>query len=630
MRKLIQSFLLLLTFASLTMAQNTPLFFAQNPTLSPDGNTLFFSYDGDLWKSNISGGLANRITAMDGIESNPKISPDGKWLAFNSNEYGNNDVFLMPVNGGDIQQLTYHQANDKMASWSWDSQNIYFTSNRYNRMSTYKINIGGGTPARLFGNYFNNIHNAQEHPKNGEIYFNESWESSNFAHRKRYKGPYNPDIKSYNIKKKTFRLHTTYEGKDFGVTIDRRGHVYFISDRANGEYNLYELTKDGEKIQLTKFNTSIINPFVNADGGKIVFQKDYQIFVYDVASKMTHRIELQLAKNNTLAKSKNFKVAGNISAFDIADDGKKIAFVSRGELFVSDIKGKFVKQISTDALGRVSEVYWLKDDKTLLFNQTVGGYQNWFTISADGMTAAKQLTNDTQNNRQLQFNSDKTKAVYLSGRNEVRLMDLETYESELLLKEELWALYSDLPSFSPDDAYIMFTAYRNFEKDIFLYHLKTKKLTNITNTGVTETAPTWSPDGKYIYLTTNRTEPSYPYGLQNSHVYRIALQKFDEPFRADKFKELFKEEEKDETDKADKKDKAEDDKYKKEEEDKKDKEKIKVAIDFKDLMKRMERVSPDFGSQYASYVIQKEGKTIVLFSSDHDKGKYNLWKTVYE
>jgi len=620
--KKIKAFALFLFLIQFSFAQENPIYFADHPTLSPDGETIIFSFKNDLWQVAETGGIANRISAMDGNETYPKVSPDGKWLAFSSNQFGNNDVFIMPLGGGEVKQLTFHESGDQVSSWSWDSKSILFTSNRYNRMSTYEVNIDGGTPQRLFPNYFNNIHNAIKHPKTGEVYFNETWESSNFAHRKRYKGPYNPDIKSYNPSSKKFKVHTDYEGKDFGVSISRKGEVYFVSDEANGEYNLYTFV-DGEKTQLTSFPTSVKSPSVNTKGTKIVFQKDYQIHLYDVKTQQTAHVPIQIPNNNTLTKMQNFKVQGNISEFDVASDGKKLAFVSRGELFVSDMKGKFVRQIPTSSLGRVLEVYWLKGDTSLIFNQTVDGYQNWFTTAANGKEKAVQRSLDKRNNRQLSFNKDKTRAVYFSGREDVLEMDLESFQSTFLFKDELWGFYNAKPSYSPDNQYLLYNPYRNFETDIMLYRFADKETFNITNTGVTEANPVWSPDGKYLYFTTNRTKPSYPYGLQNSDLYRMPLEKIEKPYRSTEFDKLFVVEKKD-----DKDEKAKDEETKDEEE--KDDKKIKVTIDFDKPMKRIERIGPSFGSQGGAYVVQKDGKTQVVMASNHDEGKTNLWLLTME
>jgi tricorn protease len=174
-------------------AQQSEAYFLSNPALTPDGQTVVFSFEGDLWKANIKDGQASRLTAMQGYETNPRISPDGRWIAFTGRQYGNSDLYLMPLNGGEIKQLTWHSAGDDMNSWSWDSQKIYFTSTRTGQLSAYTVGVQGGTPQRLFGDhYFLLDHGIFEHPSSGEIFFNDTWESSSQVARKRYKGPFNP------------------------------------------------------------------------------------------------------------------------------------------------------------------------------------------------------------------------------------------------------------------------------------------------------------------------------------------------------------------------------------------------------------------------------------------------------
>ena len=597
-------------------AQTTEAYFTTYPTLTPDGQTVIFSYEGDLWKADVQRPQATRLTAMQGNETLPKVSPDGKWIAFTATQFGNADVFLIPIDGGEVRQLTMHEASDQMESWSWDSRSVYFTSGRSGNATSYKVGIDGGTPVRIFPHYFNLIHNIVEHPTSGELFFNDTWESSFQANRKRYKGDFNPDIQSYIPATKAYKRYTDYRGKDLWTTIDRKGNIYFTSDEANGEYNLYTFA-NGNKKALSSFPTSIKRPFANANGGKVVFEKDYQVWMYDVAAGKAEKLAIKLFRNPVLPKEQGFEVKDRISHFDVSPDGKKLAFISRGELFVSDIEGKFVRQLSRPA-ERAMQVQWLADNRTLLFNQTLNGYLNWYTIPADGSGPAKQHTGDKRNNRQLNMNKNRTQAVYLSGRDEVRVMDLKTFESKTVVKDEIWAFQNADPRFSPNDEYIVFTAYRNFESDILVHHLKKNTTTNLTNTGVTETNPYWSPDGKYIYFTSSRTKPAYPFGMTNPKVYRISMEKLDEPFRADKFDELFKKEEK--------------------KEDKKDTSKATppaiantITIDADKIMQRTEQVSPDFGSQYGpNYISQKGDKTTVYFSSNHSDGRSALWKTVIE
>ncbi|MEJ5054376.1 S41 family peptidase [Sphingobacterium sp. MYb382] len=607
-----------LLFSGLTLfGQSSPAFLSY-PTLSPDGSTLVFSYDGDLWRVPTAGGLALRLTAMTGNEIAPRISPDGKWLAFSADQNGNMDVFLMPLEGGDIQQLTYHEAGDIVDSWSWDSKSIYFTSSRYNNFSSYRVNIDGGTADRIFPHYFNTIHNVVETPK-GEYLFNDSWESYSQAHRKRYKGAFNPDILSYNPKSKDFKQLTDYQGKDFWASVDRQGNIYFASDEGNDEFNLYTFV-NGKKTELTNFPTSIKRPFVAAQGGKIAFEKDYQIFIYDVASKKAIKPEISLGRNVTLDKKREFDVKDNISNFDLSPDGKKLAFVSRGEIFVSDAEGKFIRQVPSQG-ERIAEVYWLKDNRTLLYNQTANGYTNWFTILADGTGQPKQHTSDLRNNRDLAFNKDRSQAVYLSGRDEVRLLDLKDLSSKTIVKDEIWAFQNSTPSFSPDGNYVLFTAYRNFEQDIFVHDLRSNKTINLTNTGVSETQPTWSPDGKYIYFASNRTKPSYPMGMANSSIFRMALDNFDEEYRSNKFDELFKETPKANPDSV-KKVAATATPV--------DKTKPVVTINTQGLLDRISQVSPAFGTQSSPQLLKKGDKDYVFYFSNHSEGRGAIYRTVIE
>ncbi len=118
MKKLYLLLFSLMLLQSFTKAQTSEAYFASYPTLTPDGKTVIFSYEGDLWKADINNPVAVRLTAMQGEETNPRVSPDGKWLAFSSNQFGNNDVYVMPLAGGDIKQLTFHDANDVVDSWS--------------------------------------------------------------------------------------------------------------------------------------------------------------------------------------------------------------------------------------------------------------------------------------------------------------------------------------------------------------------------------------------------------------------------------------------------------------------------------------------------------------------------------
>ncbi|UCH96224.1 MAG: PD40 domain-containing protein, partial [Candidatus Aminicenantes bacterium] len=611
-------FMVLFLITIVGNARAEEIYFTTTPTISPDAIKIVFSYEGDLWIVNVSGGTAYRLTGMAGEEKYPRFSPDGQWIAFSGSQDGNVNVYVMPAQGGDIKQLTFHDTEDQVDSWSWDSKYIYFTSNRYNNFTGFKVSREGGTPQRLVENYFNTLHGMVEHPISLAYYFTDSDESLSFASRKGYKGEYNPDIKSYNPKTRTFILHTSYKGKDFWHTIDQQGNLYFVSDRDNGEYNLYQL-KNQEKIKLTDFKTSIKMPQVSANGEKIVFEKDYQLFTYSVPDKRIEKVNIRLFRNDTLKLEQDFEVNGKITYFDVSPDSKKFAFVSRGELFVSDTKGKFIRQLQTGK-GRVMEVKWLKDSKTLLFNQTVDGWLNLFKIRSHTGDKEVQLTADAANNRNITLDKEMTQALYLSGTTHLKVMDLKTFKVKTAVTDELWGYDNSQPYFSPDARYIVFTAHRNFEEDLLVHHLESGHTINLTNSGVSEGQPFWSPDGKYIFFVSNRFHPFFPHVAKDFKIYRLPLHKYTKPFKSTEFDKLFEKEDTQKTGPSKTREKNRSNKPKPGQD-------PVISIDVDELSRHWYQVSPDPGTQGFPYVINKNHETIVLYLSDHDGEPLNLWKT---
>ena len=72
------------------------------------GDQVAFVYAGDLWLASTDGGNARRLTTHHGMELFPKFSPDGKRIAFSAEYGGNRQVYVIGVEGGTPQQLTWY------------------------------------------------------------------------------------------------------------------------------------------------------------------------------------------------------------------------------------------------------------------------------------------------------------------------------------------------------------------------------------------------------------------------------------------------------------------------------------------------------------------------------------------
>ena len=594
----------LLTLSALSLAASAEnIRFASRPSLSPDGQKIYFSYDGDIYSVPVTGGQATAVITMAGVQDSPLVSPDGKWLAFSSDIQGNQDVYVVPVGGGQAVQLTFHEAADVPVSWSPKSDWIYFESTRSGaRKTTYKVAVGGGTPQLMFDGYFNTVVNMVENPKTGEFLFNESMESISFPTRKRYVGDHNPNIKCWNPKSKTYTELTDYIGKDQWPMVDRNGVIYYISDELNKESNIVKYVKGAKPQQLTSFDKSVQYPSIAFGGSAIVFLKDYQIHVLDPATGKVSVPEIQVASGSVEVR-RSFAEQRPSDA-DVSPDGKKFALVIRGGLYISDPKVKYIQRLSTPADERVGEVVWGDDSKTIYYTRTEKGWTNIYKIAADGSAAETPVFVSENNTKNLEMSPKRDKLAFIDGSRAVMILDTKTGTASKVAEAEFWSFQGYSMSFSFDDSYLAFEAMRMFEPDIFLYNLKDGSLRNFTNSAAGEQSPVFSPDGKYMFFLANLTTASFPRGARNT-LYKLPLRKYDTPFKSDTVDNLFKDK-KDEPGKGQpKKDHAKKDQPKKD---------TTVVIDFKDIHDRLIAVVPD-GNQGRPYVYSSKDKDYLLYSS---------------
>lgn len=598
-------------------------YFLSNPQLSPKGNQVFFTFDGDLWSYDRTMKQTNRLTNLSGQINSLKMAPDGEKIAFSATKYGQNDIFVLDLSNGTIQQLTYHDANDLVSGWSLNSEEVYFTSDRYNSNSSYTIHYKGGTARRIIHDYFNITNQLIAHPQGGYL-LTTGMESTGQLSRKRYKGPNNPEIYHYDPNNKMVANLTQWEGKDLFPSVDESGNIYYQSDELNGINNLFVL-QNGHKKALTHFETDISMPSVSLNGEYVTYIKDYQLYLYEVKTGHSQLLQPQLNSYRNLDKLESFNVNHEIAAFDVAPDGTKLAFLSRGHLFVSDIEGKAIKK-ALNTQERILEVKWLADNETVIFTQTVQGYPQIFILNVhDKNTEPRALTQGNRSHQQLSLNKKRTQAVYISGRDQLQLMNLKSFQTQTIVEDEFWAFQQSTPQFSPNNDYIVFTARRHFEEDLFAYHLASQKIINLTQTGVTENQPFWSPDGKYIYYTSNTTEPAYPYGLKNSGIYKMAIDWFALPFASDHLDEIFKEPQI-EMDPIDEKKRR----RKKDKEQRQEAATHQYIINEEGLMDRVELVSNRFGTQNNPFVTHLKEDQYVWYNSNQDGGKYKWYLTHFE
>lgn len=121
----------------------------ENPHLSDNGKVLAFELRGAIWTCEAAGGEARRVTEPGKGDARPRVSPDGKLIAFQSMRSGNSDLWLVNVSGGEPSRVTTDPANDFFHNWSPDGSALVFCSERSGNRDIWLQRIDGSPAVQL-------------------------------------------------------------------------------------------------------------------------------------------------------------------------------------------------------------------------------------------------------------------------------------------------------------------------------------------------------------------------------------------------------------------------------------------------------------------------------------------------
>jgi tricorn protease len=526
-----------LALPSALRAQGTVGYY-RYPTIHSD--QIIFAAEGDLWSVSTTGGVAHRLTTHPAEESHPSISPDGKTLAFSASYEGPTEVYTMPVEGGVPTRRTFEGAQAEVVGWTPSGQVLYTTRHYSTLPETQLASIDLASGARTLVPLAQAADGSYDSSGKTLFFTRLPFQGS---YTKRYKGGMAQDIWRFAAGgKEAVPLTADFNGTSRSP-MWWKGRVYFVSDR-DGTMNLWSMDANGKGLKQHTFHKDFDVQSPQLGGGRIVYQQGADLWLYDIAANTDRKLDIHLASDFDQMRERWITTPMQyVTAMHISPTGDRVALTARGELFVVPVHGGRLVTATRTKLARYRQGRFMPDGKSLLTLSDESGEVEFWTVPANGVGKAEQLTSDATVLRWDGVPSPNGKWLAHYDKNQqLWLFDISAH-TDRRIATNMHGDFGDL-SWSPDSRWLAYVAPADNDfSRISLYDVTTGTTTAITSDRYDSESPAWTPDGKWLYFLSDRNLESSvgspwgnrqpePYFDRQTKIYLVPLRAhFRSPFQ---------------------------------------------------------------------------------------------------
>jgi Tol biopolymer transport system component/C-terminal processing protease CtpA/Prc len=642
MKKLTLIILFLASLQSIFSANN-PLWL-RYPSISPDGKTIVFSFQGDLFTVPAEGGEAHHLTIHEAYDYMPVWSPDSKKIAFASDRYGNFDIFVIPVEGGIPNRLTYYSGNEFPDSFTPDGLSVLFSASIQDVATNaqfpsgllselYSVPAEGGGIKQILSTTAENA--VYDKSMKRILYQDRKGYENNW--RKHHTSSVTRDIWIYNAETGKHKKLSDFQGEDRNPVFspDEKA-VYYLSEKS-GSFNVWKLFLDNseETRQITFYEKNPVRFLTVSDNGTLCYGFDGEVYIKKTDNKPS-KVKINLSVDEKENETEFMTLTSGATEMDLSPNGKEIAFIVRGEVFVTSVDYQTTKRI-TDTPQQERSVSFSPDGRSLLYASERDSiwnlYQTKIVRDEDDLFSLSTILKEepvlVSNDETFQpmYSPDGKEVAYLKNRETLMVINLESKETRKILDGKYNYSYSDGDQWyqwSPDGKYFLvsYSPHSLFMIDAGLVDAKGGvEPFNLTNSGYNDSRPKWVLKGNAMIWFSDR-EGMRSHGSWGAT--RDVYAMFFNQETYDKFR-LSKEEY--ELQKL--KDKSDDEKDKNEnKEEKTDELKVKVEvaepvnIDLNNIEDRKARLTIN-SSSIADAILTSDGEKLYYLSKFEDG--YDLW-----
>lgn len=512
---LLSSYALLPTEASARQDSGDSTLLLRQPTISAEH--IVFVYAGDLWRSNRDGSNPTRLTSSLVDESHPYLSPDGSMVAFSAAHGGNTDVYVMSVDGGTPERLTWHPGIDFAMGWNAAGNEVAFSSRRetdHGRSAQlYHVSVEGGAPLKqMEARFFSGRWNADGSKLtyidvlpgyNGLYGFSAGWRG--------YRGGASPSVRIYDTQENTIQYIPGERVNDI-QPFWLGGDVWFISDRHEKRLNLHRFDPDTERIERVTNQSDWDIHWASGHGTSVVYTAGGALHELDVETGESEQIHVAINPDlpQTLPSWKNVQSA--MGSAVLSPNGKRALITARGDVFSVPVEEGSTRNLSNSSGVREYTAIWSPDGSQIAWIEESLDGQTLVVEDQSGLGDAQRHSLGDAFNFLREWDAENGRIVYSDHRGRLHYVDLNTSETTEIVRSERPAGFD--VALSPDGSWLAYTDMKeNYFRDLVLYHFESGESHTVSDRMADVASPAFSPDGKYLYFAASTNTGPRQFGL---------------------------------------------------------------------------------------------------------------------
>ncbi len=511
------------TFAS--QAQQATPQWLRNSSISPDGKSIAFTYKGDIFTVDAAGGAAKQITSNPAYDTKPFWSPSSEQILFSSARDGSADIFIVDAQGGIPKRLTTHSGAEVPVGFLDESTALFqanimpsqldaqFPSAQFSQI--YSVSTQGGRPVMFSSMPMESISISEDGTQ--ILYVDKKGYEDSF--RKHHQSSIARDIWSVDYadgKLANYTKITDFRGEDRDprFSAGSKTEIFYTSEQDN-TLNIYKMDLATKKqVQLTSYKDFPVRSLSIAENNLLCYSWNGELYTLDGNSQSAEpqKVEVSIVADELERDEIKQILKSGAAKMSLSPNGQEIAFVLKGDVYVTSVEFSTTKQI-TNSASQERTVSFSPDGRSVVYDSERDGLWQIYQSSIvrkdeESLAYATEIVEEQLTDSQLtsfmpKYSPDGKDVAFLEQRTGLKIINLKSKKVRVARDKKYEYSYTDGDQWfewSPDSQWIM-SGYIGEggwnNKDIAIFKADgTEEYYNLTKSGYDDESGRWVLGGK--------------------------------------------------------------------------------------------------------------------------------------